>query len=225
MGFWEKCDRECTWNKICYWVWTTAICGGVFVLLIFTFAVRFLPLVTSEDAELQRFDLIPGTPPTNSSVSFNATVMLALHNPNIYRGISYGPLAASFFFNGYRIHDSTVTAGFYHKPRKTVRLHLTVGGVDRPVILATAGVLNFEAENVTGVFGLELRLETMIQYKGRKRMCEFAVTCPLKLQLVHPGISVSPAANNRTNCTWGENAGHNFCPTRCYSLKEDGGRC
>lgn len=226
MGFWEKCDRECTWNKICYWVWTTAICGGVLAVLILTFAVLYLPQVTSEDAELQRFDLIAGTRPTNSSISYNATVMLALHNPNIYRGISYGPLAASFFFNGSQIHDSTVAAaGFYHKPRKVVRLRLTVGGVDSPVSLTAAGVLNFDAENVTGVFGLELRLETTMQYKRRKRSCPFVVTCPLKLQVVDPGVSISPAARNGTNCTSGENGEHNFCPTRCYSLKEDGGHC
>lgn len=218
MGFWEKCDRECTWNKICCWVWAIGICGGVLAVLIVAFAVLFPPMVIAEDAVLQRFDLImAGTtqPAANSSISYNATVTLALLNLNIYRGISYGPLEASFFFNGSRFHRSiAMAAGFYHKPRKMVRLPLTVGGVDS---LAASGALEFEAENKTGGFGLELRLETVMRYKGLNRVCAVVVICPLKLQLVHPGVP----RNATDNCS--ENGDHNFCPTRCYNLVEEGG--
>jgi hypothetical protein len=224
MGFWEKCDRRCIWPQICCCVWTIATCVAVLAVLLVAFAIRFLPMVNSEDAALQRFDLMAGMPPANSTVSYNATVVLAFRNLNIYRGIRYGPFATSLFFNGSRFHESTVLeGGFYHKPRKMARFLVPVGGVDSPVRLDAAGVLEFEAENKTGSFGIELRLETVMHYKGLKRARWLVVICPLKLQLVRPGVAPAsaPAAKNGTNCISGENGEHNFCPTRCHILKQD----
>uniref|UniRef100_A0ACD5X022 Uncharacterized protein n=1 Tax=Avena sativa TaxID=4498 RepID=A0ACD5X022_AVESA len=225
MGFWEKFDRECKWNAICCWVWTIAIGGAVLVVLIVAYVALFPPVFTSEDAVLQRFDLSAGRDPTKSTVSYNITVILALHHHNIHRGITYAPLATSFFFNGSRFDESTVLEGFYHKPRKVVRLPLSVSAVDSPVSLGAAGLQEFEKQNVTGSFSVELRLETVMQYKGLKTRCRLIVICPLKLQVVRPEVAPSPAATNDTNCTSGEHGEHNFCPTRCYRMEEYGRHC
>ncbi|KAL5209673.1 hypothetical protein ABZP36_005296 [Zizania latifolia] len=209
MAFWEDwcrrggccdcdCDCDCSWKECAIWTAVIAGVGGLIVLLVFAFALVFPPKAGTDDAVLQRFALAPGTPPSNSAISYNVTVTLSLRNPNLYRGISYDPVAAAFSFNGSRFDESATVPAFYHKPRKTATFHVTVGGVDKPVKLAAAGVTAFKAENATGKFDVELRLDTAMQYKGQKARCPLAVICPLELQLVDPNVATT--AFQRTSC-------------------------
>ncbi|KAF0912400.1 hypothetical protein E2562_014047 [Oryza meyeriana var. granulata] len=203
MAFWEdwcKGDCDCSWKTCAIWTTVIAVVGGLIVLLIFAFALVFPPKATADDAVLLRFALAPGSPaPSNSTVSYNVTATLSLRNPNLYRGISYDPVATAFSFNGSRFDESAAVPAFYHKPRKTATFHFTVGGVDRPVKLTAAGVSAFMAENATGKFEVEMRLDTVMRYKGRKTRCPLAVICPLELQLVDPEVAAT--AFQRTKCT------------------------
>ncbi|XP_008671935.1 uncharacterized protein [Zea mays] len=122
---------------------------------------------TADDAVLQRFALAPADPASNSTISFNVTATLSLRNPNMYRAIEYGALGVTFSFNGTRFDDSASVPGFKHKARKTATRSVRVGGVGKPIKLTRPGVGEFRAENDTGSFGVEMRLDTMLQYKGR----------------------------------------------------------
>ncbi|XP_040378374.1 uncharacterized protein LOC102704042 [Oryza brachyantha] len=204
MAFWEGCwekrrDCECGWTTCAIWTAAIAVVGGLIVLLIFAFALVFPPKATADDAVLLRFAVSPGSPPANSTASYNVTATLSLRNPNLYRGISYDPVAAAFSFNGSRFDESATVPAFYHRPRKTATFHLTVGGAGRPVKLTAAGVSAFRAENATGKFDVEMRLDTAMQYKGRKTKCPLVVICPLQLQLVDPEVAAT--AFQRTKCT------------------------
>uniref|UniRef100_A0A0D9ZFG9 Late embryogenesis abundant protein LEA-2 subgroup domain-containing protein n=1 Tax=Oryza glumipatula TaxID=40148 RepID=A0A0D9ZFG9_9ORYZ len=203
MAFWEdwgKDDCDCGWKKCLIWTAAIAGVGGLIVLLVFAFALVFPPKATADDAVLLRLALSPGSPPSNSTVSYNATVTLSLRNPNLYRGISYDPVAVAFSFNGTRFDESATVPAFYHRPRKTATFHVTVGGAGKPVPkLTAAGVAAFRAENETGRFEVEVRLDTVMQYKARKARCPLAVICPLQLQLVDPDVAAT--AFQRTKCT------------------------
>ncbi|BAF13738.1 NDR1/HIN1-like protein 3 [Oryza sativa Japonica Group] len=203
MAFWEdwgKGDCDCGWKKCLIWTAAIAGVGGLIVLLVFAFALVFPPKATADDAVLLRLALSPGSPPSNSTVSYNATVTLSLRNPNLYRGISYDPVAVAFSFNGTRFDESATVPAFYHRPRKTATFHVTVGGAGKPVPkLTAAGVAAFRAENATGRFEVEVRLDTVMQYKARKARCPLAVICPLQLQLVDPDVAAT--AFQRTKCT------------------------
>jgi hypothetical protein len=74
-----------------------------------------------------------------------------------------------------------------------------MGGAARPIKLSAGGVREFTAENVTGKFDVELKLDTVLQYKGRKAKCPLVVICPLKLQLVDPEVAAT--AYEKTKCT------------------------
>ncbi|ONM27268.1 hypothetical protein ZEAMMB73_Zm00001d007643 [Zea mays] len=119
---------------------------------------------TADDAVLQRFALAPADPASNSTISFNVTATLSLRNPNMYRAIEYG---VTFSFNRTRFDDSASVPGFKHKARKTATQSVRVGGVGKPIKLTRPGVGEFRAENDTGSFGVEMRLDTVLQYKGR----------------------------------------------------------
>uniref|UniRef100_A0A0D9W145 Late embryogenesis abundant protein LEA-2 subgroup domain-containing protein n=1 Tax=Leersia perrieri TaxID=77586 RepID=A0A0D9W145_9ORYZ len=193
-------DCDCSWKKCLIWTTIIAVLTGVIILLIFAFAVVFPPKATANDAVLLRLALSPGSPsPANSTASYNITVTLSLRNPNIYRGINYDPIAVAFSFNGSRFDESATVPAFYHKPRKTATFHLTVNGDGKPVKLTAGGVAAFRAENATGKFGIEMRMDTTMQYKGRKTKCPLAVICPLELQLVDPEVAAT--AFQRTKCT------------------------
>jgi hypothetical protein len=44
-----------------------------------------------------------------------------------------------------------------------------------------------------------LRLDTVMQYKGRSTKCPLVIICPLELQLVDPDVAAT--AFQRTKCT------------------------
>ncbi|XP_062212940.1 NDR1/HIN1-like protein 3 [Phragmites australis] len=203
MAFWENwCkddDCDCSWTKVIIWALVVAVVGGLIAVLVIAFAVVYPPKATADDAVLQRFALAPGNPAANSNISYNVTATLSLKNPNIYRVISYGPLAVAFSFNGTRFDESATVPAFDNKARKTATLHVTVGGVAKPVKLSAEGVKEFSAENATGKFDVEVRLDTVLQYKGRKAKCPLVVICPLKLQLVDPNVAAT--AFQRNKCT------------------------
>ena len=140
---------------------------SLITVLVLAFGVVFPPKATADDAVLQRFALAPADPASNSTISFNVTATVSLRNPNMYRAIEYGALAVTFSFNGTRFDDSASVPGFKHKARKTATLSVRVGGVGKPIKLTRPGVGEFRAENDTGSFGVEMRLDTVLQYKGR----------------------------------------------------------
>ncbi|KAG8061690.1 hypothetical protein GUJ93_ZPchr0003g17790 [Zizania palustris] len=208
MAFWEDwckrggccdCDGSCSGKDCAIWTAVVAGVGGLVVLLVFAFALVFTPKVRAEDAVLQRFALAPGSPASNSTISYNVTVTLSLRNPNLYRGINYDPLAVAFSFNGSRFDESATVPAFYHRPRKTATFHITVGGADKPVKLAAAGVTAFKTQNASAKFNVDLRLDTVMRYKGRTTRCPLAVICPLQLQLVDPEVAAT--VFQRTKCT------------------------
>ncbi|KAF8670604.1 hypothetical protein HU200_050631 [Digitaria exilis] len=174
--------------------------GGVIAVLVVAFAVVYPPKATADDAILHRFSLSPSSPAENSTISYNITTTLSLRNPNMYRAIRYGPLAVAFAFNGSRFDESAAVPAFLHKAGKTATVRVTVGGASRPLkLFSAAGVREFAAENETGRFDVEVRLDTVMQYKGRKAKCPLVVVCPLELQLVDPAVAAT--AYQKTKCT------------------------
>ncbi|TVU44000.1 hypothetical protein EJB05_03424, partial [Eragrostis curvula] len=109
----------------------------------------------------------------------------------MYRGISYDPMAVAFSFNGTRFDESATVPALKHAARKTATLNFRVGGVGKPVKLSAAGVNEFAAQNATGKFDVEMRLDTVMQYKGRSTKCPLVVICPLELQLVDPEVAAT----------------------------------
>ncbi|GJN22746.1 hypothetical protein PR202_gb10341 [Eleusine coracana subsp. coracana] len=201
MAFWEDWYNklEINWKKVAIWAAVIAVVCGLIAVLVIAFAVFKPPTATANDAVLERFALAAGDPATNSTVSFNITATLSLKNPNIYRSISYDPLPVSLSFNGTRFDESGKVPGFEHAARKTATFNIKVGGVDKPIKLSAPGVKEFRAENETGKFDVELRLDTVMQYKGRSTKCPLVVICPLELQLADPEVAAT--AFQRTKCT------------------------
>jgi hypothetical protein len=198
MAFWEEWyeKREWRWKTVAIWAAAVAVGGGLIAVLVLAFAVVKPPTATADNAVLQRFAL-GGASPT---VSFNLTATLSLRNPNLYRGIQYDRMAAALSFNGTRFdEESGAVPGFDHAARKTATLNFRLGGADRPVELPAAGVRAFAAQNETGRFDVELRLDTVMQYKGRKARCPLVVICPLELQLADPDVAAT--AFQVTKCT------------------------
>lgn len=200
---WNCKDNDCCccgWKACAIWTVGLLVAGGVITVLVIAFAVVFPPKATADDAVLERFALSPGTSsPANSTVSYNLTATVTLKNPNIYRAIEYGPLAVAFSFNGSGFDDSATVQPFEAKPRKEATVHVTVGGVGKLIKLTAPGVKEFQAENDTGKFAVEMRLDTTLQYKGRSAKCPLVVICPLQLQLVDPAVAAT--AFQRTKCT------------------------
>ena len=195
----DGCCSDCSWTQIAIWTVVVLVVCVVIIVLVLAFGVVRPPKATADDAVLQRFALTPADPASNSTVSYNVTATVSLRNPNMYRAIEYGALAVTFSFNGTRFDDSASVPAFEHKPRKTATVRVTVGGADKPIKLSKPGVGEFRAENDTGKFGVEMRLDTVLQYKGRSAKCPLVVVCPLQLQLVDPDVAAT--AFQRTKCT------------------------
>lgn len=205
MGIWERDCDCCSWTAIAIWVAVVAVLAGVLAVLIIAFAVFKPPTAMADDATLTRFTLSASPNNTSSSnpqlqlISYNATVTLSLHNPNIYRLISYTALTTAFSFNGTRFDEGTVQP-FEQGRGKTTTLKITVGGVDKALPkLSAAGPAEYAKEKEAGAFQVEARLDGLMEYKGRSKKCPVAVICPLKLQLVDP--DVASTVFQRTKCT------------------------
>jgi hypothetical protein len=108
-------------------------------------------------------------------------------------------MAVALSFNGTRFDDSKTMPGLKHAAGKTATVSVRVRGVGRPVELSREGVREFRAQNETGKFDIELRLDTVMQYKGRSAKCPLVIICPLELQLVDPDVAAT--AFQRTKCT------------------------
>ncbi|KAF8757438.1 hypothetical protein HU200_010958 [Digitaria exilis] len=197
---WKDNDCYCCgWKACAIWTAGLVVAGGVIAVLVVAFAVVYPPKATADDAVLERFALSPGSPAANSTISYNLTATVTLKNPNIYRAIEYGPLAVSFSFNGSGFDDSAAVPAFEAKARKSATVHVTVGGAGKLIKLTSPGVREFQAENDTGKFDVEMRLDTTLQYKGRSAKCPLVVICPLQLQLIDPAVAAT--AFQRTKCT------------------------
>ncbi|TVU43956.1 hypothetical protein EJB05_03378, partial [Eragrostis curvula] len=200
MGECDECCDGCfdEWWKIVAWIVGALLVGGIITVLVLAFAIFKPPKATVDDAVLHRFDLSPGAPAANSTISYNITATLSLRNPNIYYGISYDAFTTALSFNYTRFHESSLPA-LEHKAGKKVTLNIKVGGVGKPIKLTDAGVSEFDKEKKAGKFQVELRLDTVLTYKGRGTKCPTGVVCPLQLQLVDPDVAAT--AFQVTKCT------------------------
>ncbi|GJM97177.1 hypothetical protein PR202_ga14084 [Eleusine coracana subsp. coracana] len=199
MGECDECCGDCPWTKIIIGAVVLAILGGVIAVLVIAFAVVYPPKASADNVLLHRFELQPGTPADNSTISYDIAATLSLRNPNIYRSISYGPMTAAFSFNGSRFDESGTVRELENGARKKATITLKVGGADKGIKLSDAGVKEFRKQNETGKFDVELRLDTVLQYKGRKTKCPLVIVCPLELQLVDPDVAAT--AFQKTKCT------------------------
>ncbi|KAM3318053.1 hypothetical protein ACQJBY_035661 [Aegilops geniculata] len=202
--------EEWNWKKIGIWAAILLVLGAVLVVLILAFAVIKPPTATAEDALLTRFDLAPSPNASNSTtgasrsplqlLSYNATATVSMRNPNLHYAISYSTLAVAFSFNGTRFDESGTVAALDLAARKETTLRLKVGGVDRALPkLPAAGAAEFARQKEAGRFEVEVRLDTVMQYRGRKTKCPLAVICPLSLQLVDPDVAAT--SFQKTKCT------------------------
>nr|BAK04655.1 predicted protein [Hordeum vulgare subsp. vulgare] len=209
--WWEKrqrdcceCECECSWTKAAVWLAVLAVTGGVLALLILAFAVVKPPTASADDALLTRFELATSpnatARPPLQLLSYNATVTISLRNPNLHYGITFGAVAAVFSFNGTRFDESGTVPTISLAARKETTVRLRVGDVGRALPkLPAAGATEFAKQKEAGVFEVEVRLDTVMQYKGRKTKCPLVVICPLSLQLVDPDVAAT--AFQKTKCT------------------------
>ncbi|GJM97178.1 hypothetical protein PR202_ga14085 [Eleusine coracana subsp. coracana] len=191
MAFWEDWYNklEINWKKVAIWAAVIAVICGLIAVLVIAFAVVKPPTATANDAVLERFALAAGDPAANSTLR-----PVAPPPPP-----PPPPPPVSLSFNGTRFDESGKVPGFEHAARKTATFNIKVGGVDKPIKLSAPGVKEFRAQNETGKFDVELRLDTVMQYKGRSTKCPLVVICPLQLQLVDPEVAAT--AFQRTKCT------------------------
>lgn len=206
MAWWQRCDCDCDcgWVTVAIWAGVIAVLAAVLTVLILAFAVVKPPTATADDALLTRFSLAPSpnasSTPKLQLLSYNATVIISLRNPNMYYSISYSALPAAFSFNGTRFDENTSLPPREQGAKKTLTLRITVGDVAKALPkLSAAGAGEFGKEKEAGVFEVEARLDGTMQYKGRSKKCPVAVICPLKLQLVDPDVAAT--AFQRTKCT------------------------
>ncbi|XP_044365789.1 uncharacterized protein [Triticum aestivum] len=210
--WWEKqrqrdcCDCECSWTTAIVCLVVLAVLGGALALLVLAFAVLNTPTASADDALLTRFDLAPAPNSTSTArpplqlLSYNATVTVSLRNPNLHYGVTFGAVAAAFSFNGTRFDESGTVPTLDLGARKEAAVRLRVGAVGRALPkLTAAGAAEFARQKDAGVFEVEVRLDTVMQYKGRKTKCPLGIVCPLRLQLVDPDVAAT--AFQKTKCT------------------------
>ncbi|KAI4995973.1 hypothetical protein ZWY2020_040475 [Hordeum vulgare] len=165
----------------------------------------------AEDALLTSFELAPSPNSSNSStaataksplqvLSYNATAAVSMRNPNLHYAISFGPVAVAFSFYSTLFDDSGTVAAFDLAAQKETTVPLKVGGLDKALPkLPAGGAAEFERQKEAGRFEMEVRLDTVMQYKGHKAKCLLVVICPLSLQLVDPDLAAT--SFQKTKCT------------------------
>ncbi|KAM3215043.1 hypothetical protein ACQJBY_067167 [Aegilops geniculata] len=154
------------------------------VLLVLRFAVAPQVKAYIEDARLNSFAL------AGTRASFSASVALTVRNLNGAMDITYTrPLVATFLFHDRRLYNLTVAdEGHTHKPLKREAYLLHTGG-EGPYVLDAAAAEEFEKQNATGVFEVEMRLSGAIALGlGNNRGLE--LSCPLTLQRPETGPDV-----------------------------------
>ncbi|KAF7098690.1 hypothetical protein CFC21_100409 [Triticum aestivum] len=160
------------------------VVSAVTVLLVLRFAVAPQIKAYVEDARLNSFAL------AGTRASFSASVALTVRNLNGAMDITYTrPLVATFLFHDRRLYNVTVAdEGPRHKPLKREAYLLHTGG-EGPYVLDDAAAEEFEKQNATGVFEVEMRLSGAITLGlGNNRGLE--LSCPLTLQHPEPGPDV-----------------------------------
>ena len=166
---------------------------AVITVVVLRFAV--IPHVKAKivDARLNVFAF--ATRPTGASVfAFNISVALAVRNPSGAFMKHTKPLVATFVFHDRRLYNVTVAgAGRKHPPLKT-KVHVVDAVGEVPAYVLDAAVVDdFQKQNATGVFSVEVRLSGEITYLGldhigNKR--ELGFSCPLDLPIAPPGPEV-----------------------------------
>ncbi|KAI4969449.1 hypothetical protein ZWY2020_000363 [Hordeum vulgare] len=159
------------------------------VLLVLRFAVAPQVKAYVEDARLNSFALAV-TQASFPAYNISASVALTVRNLNGAMAITYTrPLVATFLFHDRRLYNVTMAdEGHRHKPLKR-ELYLLHTGGKVPYVLDAAAAEEFEKQNATGVFEVEMRLSGAITI-GLGNIRGLELTCPLTLQRPEPGPDV-----------------------------------
>lgn len=169
------------------------ILGCIFLFAIFLFCLFVITVfgilvhvaVTVDDATLTRFSLVNTT-----ALSYNLSLALTIRNPNLLISMKHvKPLEAVYSFDGQQF-DRVLVAGEGDKqgPRRTVVYRLSTSSDMAYVALGNSGAAEFTKENATGVFAVDVVLNGRVSYTLRRKKCNLEASCPLKLQLVPPGM-------------------------------------
>ncbi|XP_020098193.1 NDR1/HIN1-like protein 10 [Ananas comosus] len=135
---------------------------GLVLVLPIVLTIVLDPRFSVEDATLTRFAL--ATKPT--SLSYNLSTVIRVHNPNYYFGIYYDQVQAHFLFEGQRFDWLTLST-FYQHRKKTYKYYPVIGG-QSDITLGSTGLNNFMRENQTGLFNLEVRIDAYVRFKPHK---------------------------------------------------------
>lgn len=177
---------------------------SIFLLLVLAAAtvgiLRYGPaphiVVNIEDARLDTFEFASTqcsatTPPC---FSYNISVALAMHNPNIAMTIKHTKkLMVSFIFHYRRLHNLTVvSAGYRQRPHKKELHYIQATGEVPSLLLGDEAAQDFKKQNATGRFRVEVHFSGQITYQriAIAMKPDLRLSCPLELQLAPPGHEV-----------------------------------
>ncbi|KAF7104764.1 hypothetical protein CFC21_105631 [Triticum aestivum] len=169
------------------------------LLLILHFIITPQVKAYVEDARLDSF-AFAGTRASFSAYNFSTSVALTVRNLNGAMAITYTrPLVATFLFHDRRLYNVTVAdKGHRHRPLKR-EAHLLHTGGEGPYVLDAAAVEEFNKQNATGVFEVEVRLSGVITLGlGNKRGLE--LSCPLTLRRPPPGPDPDVVVFHEVDC-------------------------
>ncbi|CAM0958924.1 unnamed protein product [Alopecurus aequalis] len=200
MGWLDDCctltnqDRS---KLFCIYLFVGLLVAGAItavVLLPLRYAAKPHVEASIEDARLRSFAFSTTQTPNASFLAYNISVAISIHNPTWLYAKLTKPLVAAVAFHDNRLLNVSVAGkGHQYRPsKKEVHRLLESGEVPWDVLGATA-LEDFQGQNKTGVFNIEVRLSGELTYLGldvigNKRSLGFS--CPLSLQLAPPGHGV-----------------------------------
>lgn len=174
-------------------IFAVAVVLSATVLLVLRYAVVPEVKADIEDARLTRFAIATGNSSvgTPESFGFNISVALNVRNANKATSLKYTePLVATFVFIDWRLYNVSVAPeGHRHHARKS-ELYILHSGGDLPSSqLGATAVAEFNKQNATGVFNVELRLSGEITL-GIGNTRKLSLSCLLSLQLAPAGTGL-----------------------------------
>jgi hypothetical protein len=176
-------------------IFALAVVLAATVLLVLRFAIVPEVKADIEDARLTRFAFATASSSSGGTAAalfgFNISIALNVRNPNKAMSIKYTePLVASLVFNDWRLYNLSVVPEGHRHPARESELHILHPGGDLPsAALGTAAVDEFNKQNATGVFYVELRLSGEITL-GMRNTRKVSLSCQLGLQLAPSGTGV-----------------------------------
>lgn len=138
-----------------------------------------------ENVRLDTFALYTTNHTAGLFAGGNISVAVAVRNPNWAMSMEYTkPLVAAFVFFQRRLHNASFVEEGRSQRRSSTRLHLLHAAWEVPSqVLDTAAMEEFEKQNATGVFDLEMRLSGEIKFLAHRKLRRMHLSCPLRLQV------------------------------------------